>query len=65
MPTVEGQGYGLPPATGLYDPRYESEACGVGFVVNIDGKRSHKVRALPAYDFENKCACSIQDTVLE
>ena len=28
---------------GLYDPRFERDACGVGFVVNIDGKSSHKV----------------------
>ena len=44
MPTVDGPGYGLPKKTGLYDPRLESEACGVGFVVSIDGIKSHKVR---------------------
>lgn len=43
MPTVEGARYGLPEATGLYDPTHESDACGVGFVVSIDGKRCHKV----------------------
>lgn len=32
-----------PPAQGLYDPQNEHEACGVGFIVAIDGKRSHKV----------------------
>lgn len=32
-----------PPAQGLYDPLNEHEACGVGFIVAIDGKRSHKV----------------------
>ena len=32
-----------PEADGLYDPRLEKEACGVGFVVNIDGVRSNKV----------------------
>lgn len=32
-----------PPAQGLYDPVNEHEACGVGFIVAIDGKRSHKV----------------------
>lgn len=32
-----------PPKQGLYDPQNEHEACGVGFVVAIDGKRSHKV----------------------
>lgn len=33
----------LPKAQGLYDPQNEHEACGVGFIVAIDGKRSHKV----------------------
>ena len=26
-----------PAAAGLYDPRHEHDACGVGFVVNIKG----------------------------
>jgi glutamate synthase (ferredoxin) len=34
---------GLPPKQGLYDPAYEKDACGVGFVVNIKGERSHKI----------------------
>src|SRR6476646_10218526 len=32
-----------PVAQGLYDPRYEHDACGVGFVVNIKGRKSHSV----------------------
>src|ERR1043166_3714957 len=32
-----------PQAQGLYDPRYEHDACGVGFVVNIKGRKSHAV----------------------
>lgn len=32
-----------PPKDGLYDPQLEKEACGVGFIVAIDGKRSNKV----------------------
>ncbi|XP_055688026.1 uncharacterized protein LOC129792715 [Lutzomyia longipalpis] len=28
---------------GLYDPENEHEACGVGFIVSIDGKSSHKI----------------------
>lgn len=35
---------GFPQKQGLYDPRFERDACGVGFVVNIDGIRSEKVR---------------------
>lgn len=33
----------LPEAEGLYDPSFERAACGVGFVVNIDGRRNHQV----------------------
>ncbi|SNB66361.1 glutamate synthase (NADH) large subunit [Rhodoblastus acidophilus] len=32
---------GLPPAQGLYDPRNEHDACGVGFVANMHNKKSH------------------------
>ena len=33
---------GSPPrAQGLYDPGHEHDSCGVGFVVNIKGKKSH------------------------
>ncbi len=28
---------------GLYDPSHEHDACGVGFVANISGKRSHRI----------------------
>ncbi|XP_006825438.1 ferredoxin-dependent glutamate synthase 1-like [Saccoglossus kowalevskii] len=34
---------GLPLKQGLYDPWYEKDACGVGFVVNINGAKDHKV----------------------
>jgi len=27
----------------LYEPSYEHDACGIGFICNIDGKRSHEV----------------------
>src|SRR6188768_1934029 len=33
----------LPPRQGLYDPRYEHDACGVGFVANIKGEASHDI----------------------
>ncbi|WP_042165852.1 glutamate synthase large subunit [Paenibacillus gorillae] len=35
--------FGLPPKQGLYDPRFEKDACGMGFVANIKGKKSHTV----------------------
>jgi len=28
---------------GLYDPRYEHDACGIGFVANIRGAKSHQI----------------------
>ena len=33
----------LPVAQGLYDPRNEHDACGIGFVVNIKGEQSHEI----------------------
>lgn len=41
--TNNQQAWEGPAAQGLYDPANEHEACGVGFIVAIDGKRSHKV----------------------
>ncbi len=35
--------HGLPARQGLYDPRYEHDACGIGFVANIKGRASHKI----------------------
>jgi glutamate synthase (NADPH/NADH) large chain len=34
---------GLPHRQGLYDPANEHDACGVGFVANIKGRKSHEV----------------------
>ena len=34
---------GFPPASGLYGPANEHDACGVGFVTNIAGTRSHGI----------------------
>jgi len=36
-------GTDLPPAQGLYDPRFEHDACGVNFVVHMKGLRSHEI----------------------
>ncbi len=33
----------LPPAHGLYDPQFEHDACGVGFVASIKGHKSHAI----------------------
>ena len=34
---------GLPAPQGLYDPRNEHDACGIGFVASIKGHRSHDI----------------------
>jgi glutamate synthase (ferredoxin) len=32
-----------PPKQGLYDPQFEHDSCGVGFLVHIKGKKSHGI----------------------
>ncbi|MCQ6558907.1 glutamate synthase large subunit [Paenibacillus mendelii] len=34
---------GLPQKQGLYDPQFEKDACGMGFVANIKGRKSHEI----------------------
>src|SRR3954466_14288356 len=34
-----------PPAVGLYDPSLEKDSCGVGFIANIKGQKSHQIVA--------------------
>jgi glutamate synthase (NADPH/NADH) large chain/glutamate synthase (ferredoxin) len=34
---------GFPDKQGLYDPRHEKDSCGIGFVVNIKGQKSHDI----------------------
>jgi glutamate synthase (ferredoxin) len=53
---------GLPPKQGLYDPRFEHDACGVGFLVNIKGVKSHQIisdslRILLNLDHRGACGC--------
>lgn len=33
----------IPKKQGLYDPNFEHDACGIGTIVNIDGKKSHEI----------------------
>ncbi|KAL1491668.1 hypothetical protein ABEB36_012230 [Hypothenemus hampei] len=51
-----------PTAQGLYDPSFEKEACGVGFVVAIDGRRQKKIvrdaqRLAVSMNHRGACAC--------
>jgi glutamate synthase (NADPH/NADH) large chain len=51
---------GEPSAQGLYDPRFEHDACGVGFVAHIKGRRSHALvrQALQVLiNLEHRGAC--------
>ena len=55
---------GLPPAQGLYDPSHEHDACGVGFVVDIKGRRSHAIVSQALTVLKNllhrgACGCEI------
>ena len=40
---IDASGIGLPVRQGLYDPANEHDACGVGFVANIKGRKSHTI----------------------
>lgn len=35
--------FGLPKKQGMYDPRNEHDACGVGFVAHMKGEKSHQI----------------------
>ncbi len=53
-----------PSAEGLYDPRYEHDSCGVGFLVHLKGARSHKIVrdglvALNALNHRGACGCEV------
>src|SRR6478672_8799461 len=55
---------GLPPKQGLYDPQFEHDACGVGFVVNVKGKKSHEIitqalTILINLDHRGACGCEV------
>src|SRR4051812_44183313 len=33
----------VPTEQGLFDPRHEKDSCGVGFIADIKGRKSHKI----------------------
>jgi glutamate synthase (ferredoxin) len=52
----------VPLKQGLYDPQFERDACGVGFIVQMKGKKSHEIvdRALTILlnlDHRGACGC--------
>ena len=51
-----------PPAQGLYDPQFEHDSCGVGFVANFKGVKSHALvrdtlQVLINLDHRGACGC--------
>ncbi len=53
-----------PGKQGLYDPTREHDACGVGFVVDIKGRKSHRILAqaiqvLRNLDHRGACGCEV------
>jgi glutamate synthase (NADPH/NADH) large chain len=53
---------GRPEKHGLYDPAYEKDSCGVGFIAHIKGVRSHSIvrdaaAALCSMDHRGACGC--------
>ncbi|MES1179984.1 MAG: hypothetical protein ABUL43_02190, partial [Hyphomicrobium sp.] len=42
-PEVTEQAEVLPRAQGLYDPAHERDACGVGFIADMKGRKSHAI----------------------
>ena len=53
---------GLPSKQGLYDPSFEKDSCGVGFVANIKGVASHQIivdadYALRQMEHRGGCGC--------
>src|SRR5689334_16942941 len=52
-----------PEAQGLYDPRHEKDACGVGFVVHLKGKASRSIVAQGLellHNLEHRGACGCE-----
>ena len=43
IPAAPLSGPGRPAKQGLYDPWFEHDACGVGFVVDMKGRQSHSI----------------------
>ena len=51
-----------PPQQGLYDPRYEHDSCGVGFVVDLKNRKMHSLieqalQILRNLEHRGACGC--------
>lgn len=52
----------LPPSQGLYDPGFEHDACGMGFVAHLKGVKSHQIvqqalKVLTHMEHRGACGC--------
>ena len=45
LPSESRRSPGQPAKQGLYDPFFEHDACGVGFIVDMHGRKSHRIVA--------------------
>jgi glutamate synthase (NADPH) large chain len=55
---------GLPQPQGLYNPEYEHDACGVGFIADLKGRKSHRLIRDALTVLENlnhRGACGCED----
>jgi glutamate synthase (ferredoxin) len=60
---LDPEEFGSPSAQGLYDPQTEHDACGVGFVVHMKGRRSNDIvrKALQVLiNLEHRGACGCE-----
>src|SRR5688572_13997753 len=53
-----------PPAQGLYDPAFEHDSCGVGFICHMKGKASNKIitdalQMLENMNHRGACGCEV------
>jgi glutamate synthase domain-containing protein 2/glutamate synthase domain-containing protein 1/glutamate synthase domain-containing protein 3 len=54
--------HGLPPPQGMYDPQFERDACGVGFICHVKGVPSHGIvsdalQMLENMNHRGACGC--------
>src|SRR6266566_5131130 len=53
-----------PKAQGLYDPKYEHDACGVGFIADLKNRQSHDLvlkalQILRNLEHRGACGCEV------
>ena len=63
-PEDSPEALGRPGKQGLYDPQFEHDACGVGFVAHIQGQKSHRIleqaiQVLKNLDHRGACGAEV------